>query len=1276
MKRTILLLLTGFSFFLSPAQPTNQPKKYPSLLWEITRNGIKKPSYLIGTMHVSNKLAFNLPDSFYYAIRNAQVVALETNPDTWQEDMSKYDLSGSDNNGSGSAYLNYLSAPNDYINIKTLKFFKYDSKIERALYSNPSTINSLLYRSYGNESSDFEEDTYLDMYIYQCGKKWGKKVTGVEDYGQSMQLMAEAYKDAAKDKKSKDRSYGDNDDAFSTEKLQEAYRTGNLDLLDSINQYNSESAAFDEKFLYRRNEIQANSIDSIVRSGSSLFVGVGAAHLPGERGVIEALRKKGYKLRPVKMGERAGKDKDLLDKVRVPVTFRTETSSDGLFKVDIPGKFYKFGDDPALDQKQYADMSNGSYYMVTRIMTNAWVWNQVVDDVYRTIDSLLYENIPGKIISRTAINKNGYKGFDITNKTRRGDWQRYNIFITPFEVVLFKMSGNGDYILNGTEAKKFFGSIQFKEYYTNTEPAVTKKYSPPFGGFSVDLPHTPYVGNDGSWIVDAAEKMNSTNFRIIRTDIHNYHFSEVDSFDLSLMEESFASSDFIDTQLTRKLIKFKGYPALDCRYKDKNGSIFISRFIIQGSHYYTLLAHGKKETSAMTDFLNSFEITPFTYGKATKQTDSLLYFSSVVPLISGEKKIKIDMDRNNYYTGSDEEEEREAGLLESGVYRNRLISNDSTGEKIFLTFYKSPKYYYTRDTAAFYKEMEEPFLGSDSTQVIRYKKETVLPGKMKVTELVVTDTGSSRAVWGKSFYKDGDGFYLVTQIDTLSKPSVFVQQFFENFVPSDKLQGVNPFTKKSTLFFADFLNKDSLLHKRAVKFIDRIDLDSSDFPQLKNAISWVNWDEKKYLEVKDALINKLGEMKTNSSADFLKSLYYSLDDTVQLQYSALESLLQHKTKYAFTIFRDIINTEPPVLELNDAGYADNKYTVGENYLAAVSDNGKFLDELADTLKLTKTILPDLLPLLNLADYKGSIMKLLGQLVDSNLANATDYAMYFSKFMIEAKQELKKQSIAEKKRAIKKAEDDKEEKKPANSFDVQHNKDAGNDGLSLYATLLLPFWETNSTVQPLLQQMLRSTDKQLKYKTLLLLLKNNKPYPDTLLNFFASLDEYRFQLYSDLKEMKRPEKFPALYNNHRDLSISSLLNTRIYEKPDSIVYLDRLPTDYKDKKGFIYFYRYKAKKDDMNWKLATVGLVSENPHQFILEDNSQVNLAGFGAASLKTFRYNQYEFTAFSETKFNGKEPVADQLKKLLKKIIYARRNSAKNFYEEENDTIGLSDLHE
>jgi uncharacterized protein YbaP (TraB family) len=361
MKKIVLLTL-AFCLFLHPgAQTRNNVKKYPSLFWEITGNGLSRPSYLFGTMHVSSKLVFHLPDSFYLAIKSVDVVALETNPESWQEDLVKYDLGdNSPNSRFRFPWGNFNQMPDDYLNIRSLQIGKYEKQIEVALYSRPSTINNLLYRNYSDYSSDFEENTYLDMYIYQVGKKMGKRVAGVEKYEESMKLMMEAYRDAAKEKVHKQKSY-DNDENYSTDKLQEAYRAGNLDLLDSINRLNSFSDAFDEKFLYSRNLLQSNSIDSILKSGSSLFVGVGAAHLPGSRGVIEILRRRGYKLRPIYMGERDSYEKDMVEKMRVPVEFNTQTSGDGFFKVDIPGRFYRFNEDGILDQVQYADMANGSY---------------------------------------------------------------------------------------------------------------------------------------------------------------------------------------------------------------------------------------------------------------------------------------------------------------------------------------------------------------------------------------------------------------------------------------------------------------------------------------------------------------------------------------------------------------------------------------------------------------------------------------------------------------------------------------------------------------------------------------------------------------------------------------------------------------------------------------------------------------------------------------------------------------------------------------------------
>src|SRR5947209_15943060 len=96
MRSLFLAVLACFFFSASFSQPDKiKPSKYPSLLWEISGNGLLKPSYLFGTMHVSSKMVFHLSDSFYNALRNADIVALETNPENWQEDFSRYDMEGS-----------------------------------------------------------------------------------------------------------------------------------------------------------------------------------------------------------------------------------------------------------------------------------------------------------------------------------------------------------------------------------------------------------------------------------------------------------------------------------------------------------------------------------------------------------------------------------------------------------------------------------------------------------------------------------------------------------------------------------------------------------------------------------------------------------------------------------------------------------------------------------------------------------------------------------------------------------------------------------------------------------------------------------------------------------------------------------------------------------------------------------------------------------------------------------------------------------------------------
>jgi hypothetical protein len=382
-------------------------KKYPTLLWEITGKGLQKPSYLFGTMHVSSKLVFHLSDSFYLDIKKLRRRRPRTRPPTLAGPALPLREPGI------QPALLHPGRPQRLYQRKILPARKYDDRLKSALSDEPTVINGLLYRTYRTRA-DFEEDTYLDLYIYQTGRKLGKQATGVENYFQTERLVMEAAQDMMKDKKKKPPTPTANPPTRSNEKPRKPTARVTSTCSTPWKRLMEPSEAYMEKFLYRRNEIQAASIDSIVRR-HSLFVGVGAAHLPGRRGVIELLRKKGYTLRPVIMPDRDATRRDDIDKIKVPVTFSTFTAADGAFSVSVPGILHRRPDGHGIDDSwQYADMSNGAYYMIGRVNTHSSFLGEKDETILKKVDSLLYENIPGKILKKTEVTRSGYKGFDIT----------------------------------------------------------------------------------------------------------------------------------------------------------------------------------------------------------------------------------------------------------------------------------------------------------------------------------------------------------------------------------------------------------------------------------------------------------------------------------------------------------------------------------------------------------------------------------------------------------------------------------------------------------------------------------------------------------------------------------------------------------------------------------------------------------------------------------------------------------------------------------------------
>lgn len=76
-----------------------------------------------------------------------------------------------------------------------------------------------------------------------------------------------------------------------------------------------------------------------------------------------------------------------------------------------------------------------------------------------------------------------------------------------------------------------------------------------------------------------------------------------------------------------------------------------------------------------------------------------------------------------------------------------------------------------------------------------------------------------------------------------------------------------------------------------------------------------------------------------------------------------------------------------------------------------------------------------------------------------------------------------------------------------------------------------------------------------------------------------------------------------------------------------------------------------------------------PTQFEFDDSTNIKIPFFSSPLLPSYRfnYNRFDFTELTDTKVKDDEPLRKQLNSELKKMLYSRRKSAKEFYGKDNN---------
>ncbi len=289
--RSLSLLLPIFfahQFLASDvqAQPTTTGN---ALLWEISGNGLNKPSYLYGTIHMICAKDFFLGEQLRKKFSSTSKLYLEIDMDDPAMNMKMLQLSMLKDKK-----LKDFFTDTDYS--KLTVFFKDSIGMPLTFFGTmkPFVLFSLItLKTLPCEKQESYEMTFVKM-----AKDQGKEVLGLEtvedqikvfddmpDTTQAQMLM----------------SYVNNFDQQKKEfaKMIGFYKNQNLDSLYEQITSSPDIAGSEDALLFNRNQNWISVIEKAAKE-EPVFFAVGAGHLAGEKGVINLLRKKGYTVTAVK----------------------------------------------------------------------------------------------------------------------------------------------------------------------------------------------------------------------------------------------------------------------------------------------------------------------------------------------------------------------------------------------------------------------------------------------------------------------------------------------------------------------------------------------------------------------------------------------------------------------------------------------------------------------------------------------------------------------------------------------------------------------------------------------------------------------------------------------------------------------------------------------------------------------------------------------------------------------------------------------------------------
>lgn len=280
------------------------------LLYKISGNGVGKPSYIVGTYHLA-------PASYVDSIPGANEALASVEQVCGEVDMAEMESMAGVQKVMAAMMLPDGKSLSDILSEEEMgKLNAFMNEVMGADLNNPliaaqlgkmtpaAIANQLQLVQYMKMTPGFNPNALIDSYFQSEAKKADKPVIGFETIDFQISVL---YTGSTIERQKEQLICMIDNQEYNQmvmEQLTKAYFSQDIDAVLAVTEEKlgtscDSTPEEEEALIYGRNADWVEKIPAIISDKSTLFV-VGAAHLPGERGVLELLKKEGYTVEGVK----------------------------------------------------------------------------------------------------------------------------------------------------------------------------------------------------------------------------------------------------------------------------------------------------------------------------------------------------------------------------------------------------------------------------------------------------------------------------------------------------------------------------------------------------------------------------------------------------------------------------------------------------------------------------------------------------------------------------------------------------------------------------------------------------------------------------------------------------------------------------------------------------------------------------------------------------------------------------------------------------------------